>query len=159
MVKSKYKDKNQTIIEFFESLQNEYVVAELRSKIYPKQKDKKYWRDRVMKGKKDTIQQIAERNNLPTIFNDQRVRDTVYFNIYDISGFPKFVYKNDEEKRELQDRDFWNYYMKNAEFKIDQSGTIGYLNEVDRDIEIAELKLKDTGEMLEKKLSEIARIL
>lgn len=159
MVKGKHKDKNQTIIEFLEALQNEYVVAELRSKIYPKQKDKRYWKDRVMQGKKDKIQQIAERNNLPTIFNDQRVKDTVYFNIYDISGFPKFVYKNDEERQELEDKDFNNYYMHNTEFKIDQNGTIAYIKNVDSDTEIAKLEVKDTGAVVERDLGEIARIL
>jgi len=35
------KDKDQTVIEFFEALQIEYFVCEIRKKIYPSPKDKK----------------------------------------------------------------------------------------------------------------------
>ena len=47
----KFKTRELPFKEFFENLQREYIVAELRYKIYPSERDKKYYKEREMERK------------------------------------------------------------------------------------------------------------
>lgn len=111
------KSRNQSLYDFLQCLQKEYVNAELRSKIYPSIGDKKYYR-KVMGYKEEKIEDISMRNQLPSIFNNQDVRNDVYFEVYTNFGCPNFVYKNETEKEKFKQSDLLNYFAVGGEIKI-----------------------------------------
>ena len=76
------KNRTQNFNDFFACLQREYLVAELRYKIYMKVKDKEYYLHKEMEGKKKTIESIASRNNFPSIFTDQWLLEKYKSEIY-----------------------------------------------------------------------------
>ena len=92
--------KNRTLNfnDFFACLQREYLVAELRHKIYMKVKDKEYYLHKEMEGKKKTIESIASRNNFPSIFTDQWLFEKYKSEIYNEWGLPNFIYRSDEDR-------------------------------------------------------------
>lgn len=112
-----FKDKDQSIYEFYETLQMEYLVCELRRKIYPRDKDKKYYGKTALH-KEKKIKDISERNHLPSIFNDETLKKSLMDRIFGEFGLPKFTYRNDEEKRELQPKDVYYYYNSGIEVRV-----------------------------------------
>lgn len=101
--------RHLSIWELFEILQIEYIVCELRANIYPLLKHKQYWRDTAEK-KKEKIKDISNRNNLPTIFDDKKIRETFNKKVYNIEGFPNFYYPDEKKKEQQAYWDFVNYY-------------------------------------------------
>tara|TARA_R110000772_G_C13310332_1_gene440663 strand:- start:59673 stop:60176 length:504 start_codon:yes stop_codon:yes gene_type:complete len=118
----KFKNRDQSLLEFYKALQVEYIVAELRSKIYPKAKDKRYYKDRVMQGKRDSIIQISERNHLPSIFNSKHKYDEIYREIHPDWGIPAFTYRDEESKKWISRSDKLNYYSLHSEFALKLNG-------------------------------------
>lgn len=115
----KEKSRHLPIYEFFRILQLEAIVADLRSKIYPKTKDKDFWK-KVYENKKNTVLDIASRNKvnnlpLPSIFTDDEILEEYKREVYGDGGFPKFIYKNEEQKYQQGYFDCINYYAKNAD--------------------------------------------
>lgn len=116
------KTKNQSLLSFFESLQKEYIIAELRAKIYPSKKDRAYYRNRVMKGKREKIEAIANRNKIESIFTSASVYDKHYSEIIPLWGMPYFKY-NDEKNRQWQlPQDSLNYFSVNSDVAIRNEG-------------------------------------
>ena len=109
--------RNIAIIEYLERLQLEYFVSELRSKIYPRVRDKKYYR-RVMDGKREKIEDISEKNGIPNIFNSKKIQKQFRSNVYLPEGLPCFHYFNEEKRRGLEEPDFSNYYQIGSDVKI-----------------------------------------
>jgi hypothetical protein len=115
--KNKNKTRNLSYLKYFEQLQLEYIIVELRKKIYPSLKDKQYY-ERVMRGKKDIIEDLAIRNSLKSIFNDKEKRIEKYRQIYNKIGYPNFIYKDERDKEMFEIKDKKNYYMTDSDFKI-----------------------------------------
>lgn len=112
-----FKDKDQSIYEFYETLQIEYLVCELRRKIYPRDKDKRYYRKTALH-KENKIIDISERNHLPSIFNDEALKKSLINKIYGDFGLPNFTYRNGVEKKELQPKDVYYYYNSGVEVRV-----------------------------------------
>jgi hypothetical protein len=112
-----HKSRHQSLYDFLECLQLEYVTVELRSKIYPSINDKKYYR-KVMGYKIDKIVDIASRNTLPTIFNDDDKKREIYYAVYTKFGVPAFAYKDPEDKDKFYEQDLLNYFAVGAEVKV-----------------------------------------
>jgi hypothetical protein len=122
----KEKTRNLSTFDYLEVLQTEYVVAQVRKKIYPHKKDKAYY-ERTMEHKRTKIEDIASRNSLPTIFNDTKVKDAMFARVLVAVGFPNFHYKNEEVRAELEPKDFANYYSPESEVKVVQrDGTLKF---------------------------------
>jgi len=123
-VVKKPKSRNQSIFEYFETLQIEWLCADLRTRIYPKLKDKAHW-GKVKDGKRQTIENIAEKNKgLPTIFTDQDLRSDLESRIYREKGYPIFSYR-DEEQRQLQEPlDLMYYYNKDIDVRCELYGEV-----------------------------------
>lgn len=117
----KEKSRNLSVYQFFQILQVEWIVADLRSKIYPKKKDKEYW-NKVKEGKEKIFQQIAEKNHLPTIFTDEEMRRLLELEVYKPQGLPAFLYKNDSHKEAQEPLDLTYYYCKGAEVRFEVFG-------------------------------------
>lgn len=108
----KYKSRKITFIEFFDNLQREYIVAELRSKIYSNEKDKKYYIEREMAGKRQKIEDISAKNNLDNIFSSSFLKCKFYEEIYNKTGLPNFIYRDDLDKSKRGVLDVYNYFSK-----------------------------------------------
>lgn len=106
--------KNRTLNfnDFFACLQREYLVAELRHKIYMKVKDKEYYLHKEMEGKKKTIESIASRNNFPSIFTDQWLFEKYKSEIYNEWGLPNFIYRSDEDRTNRRPSDIISYFHR-----------------------------------------------
>lgn len=115
--KNKIKTRDLSYYKFFDQLQLEYIQAELRKKIYPSLSDKNYY-ERVMKGKKEKIDDIAIRNSLKSIFTDKETKIEKYQVIYNKMGLPNFIYKNEQDKLINEDKDKKYYYMIGSEVKV-----------------------------------------
>jgi len=120
-------DRDLSVLEFYKELQKEYFIAEIRSKIYPKLKDKKYFKERVMVGKKRVIRDIAAKNSLASIFNDSEEYDKVRKSVYNDRGLPNFRYKNEDFREQFQEKDILYYYHLKSEVRV-------FLEEEDKEI-------------------------
>jgi hypothetical protein len=116
------KTRDIPLYEYFSKLQEEYICAELRHKIYPKPKDKTYWKEKVMIGKKKKIEDIALRNCLKSIFTSDEIRDKYYNKVFNKIGYPNFVYKDEQERELLELSDLQNYYHNGSEVRIGDDG-------------------------------------
>lgn len=110
----KRKSRQLSFIEFFENLQREYIIAELRYKIYPKEKDKNYYKNREMDGKRATIENISARNNLKSIFNDSDVYRQYHDEMIKGWGLPNFLYRDEADKERRRHQDIINYFYKGS---------------------------------------------
>ena len=124
--------------EFFVILQKEYIVAELRKKIYPDISGKKKCEE-IMTGKKKKIFDIAMKNSIKTIFPDMKLgnssmydedlRIKLYKEVYgEDFDFPKFIYRDEIQRKFLAEKDRKCYYSINSEIKTIDG--IGILREV-----------------------------
>jgi hypothetical protein len=157
-IKTKVKTRDLSVFQFFELLQLEYIVLELRKKIYPSLSDQSYY-ERVMKQKREKIEDIGAKNYLPSIFSDQEVKKHKYNQIYNQFGLPNFIYKDEEQKQKYSLLDKKYYYLPESEVRImiDADFKIGKIISVDfnkdKSIVIVE------GEKFEVDLEHIGRIL
>lgn len=111
------KSRHQTLNEFFEILQQEFIICELRAKIYPLEKHKEYWRGLMLK-KKEKIIDIAKKNSLFSIFDDDRIKLDYDRKIIPEIGFPNFIYKDDAQRLLQEKWDIHNYYLPGTEVKV-----------------------------------------
>jgi hypothetical protein len=160
----KYKNRDQSLLDFYKSLQIEYIVAELRSKIYPKAKDKKYYKNRVMLGKRESILQISERNHLPSIFNSKDKYEEFYKEVHPDWGIPRFTYRDEESKKWISKSDKLNYYSVNSEFALLlENGCIAICKISNNNAVIMEGKvyviIRDTDHEIEVGIENLKRIL
>lgn len=114
----KEKSRNLPIVQFLDKLQEEYIVAEIRSKIYPKPKDKEYWKSRVMPIKREKIIDIAEKNHLPHIFTNKDLYRNFWHMIIGEGGLPNFSYKDEVQRLELEDKDKLNYFRIGTDIRV-----------------------------------------
>lgn len=118
---NKVKSREIPFSEYFENIQREYIVAELRSKIYPREKDKKYYVEREMAGKRKTIEDISLRNNLPNIFSNEEKRKRYYSEVYNNVGLPNFIYRSDEDRLKRNPIDIINYFYRGVVVSVETS--------------------------------------
>lgn len=144
-------------LEYYERLQYEYLIAELRSKIYSSSKDRTYYRDRVMVGKRSNIEDISKRNNLPSIFTSTDVYDIYYNQIY-VDSYPNFMYADECEQLQFEQRDREEYYGQ-GEFVILATKETCKMIEADLIDGICKVTMRNTKEEKHFKLEELKRIL
>lgn len=118
-----FKDKDQSIYEFYKTLQEEFLICELRKKIYPRGKDKRYY-GKTSEFKKSKIEDIADRNGLPSIFNSEECRREVNKTVFGEFGLPKFMYRDSVERDELKPKDAYYYYAVGAEVRVKREDSI-----------------------------------
>lgn len=104
--------------DFFACLQREYLVAELRHKIYEKPKDKNYYLNKEMLGKEKTIKEIALRNNYPSIFTDNWLKERYKSEIYTEWGLPNFIYRSNEDREGRRPKDIVAYFHKGVKVLV-----------------------------------------
>lgn len=136
--------RNISILEYFNQLQIEYKLYELRTKIFPYKADKEKYKQ-VLEFKREKIEDISHKNNLSTIFDSEVKDEEITNEFYDDFGIPKGMSK----------RDKYFYYYIGSDFVYEGNGyklSKYNLNEGTAVIE------KD-GEEIEVDIKKIKRIL
>jgi len=140
------KSRDLTIHEYWEQLQLEYIVAELRRKIYPIVKDKNYYK-RVLEQKKEKIDDISIRNHLESesIFENNEYRKEMYSRIYNEQGLPNFIYRDEKMRAQLEESDIINYYYEGSEVrvKINDKIEIGNIENINLMAELVEVRINE----------------
>jgi len=132
---NKEKDRDLSVLELFEKLQEEYYINQIRKKIYPVLKDKRYY-ERVMGHKEEKIRDISDKNKLDSIFTSSEVEKEFRNKVYPDMGPPTF--------RGSNVTDVENYYMMNSDVRvtIDGENKIGKIDHCDLDNNIVYVKLR-----------------
>lgn len=112
------KSRNLSVAEYFLVAQKEYLIFEFKRKIYHNPSDKRYFK-RVMKYKKEKIENISKRNRLNSIFNSSEKMEEVRNHLFDKLGKPKF---------DLSEKDIDNYFSPGNEFSY--KGEIWILDQI-----------------------------
>lgn len=163
MDSKKEKSRQIGIYQYFEVLQLEWICCELRTRIYKKESDKNYWK-RVLEGKRKTIENIAERNKLPTIFDDEDLFLVLKSRIYKDTSYPNFMYKDDIQKASMYDWDLFYYYYKGTTVRYEYYGEslIGVITKplnLTLEPKMIELKCNTTAEVLKLPIEVVTRII
>jgi hypothetical protein len=154
----------QSSDQYIQSLQLEYICYEIRSIIYPSQKDKAYFQ-KIMQFKKEKIDTFSNKKPVPTIFNSLRERDRLYRLVLPASGFPNFdqiSYKNTEILLEFQEKDFKFYYKIGADFQVEQedrSFKLGVLENINRKKKIATVRYKGDSSSSVVSIDHLSRVI
>ena len=115
------KTRNLSVAEYYSIIQQEYLIAEFRKKIYYNPKDKNYYQ-RVMSHKEEKIRDISNRNRLDSIFTNHELMTEMRSKLFDHWGRPKF---------NMTETDVQNYYAPGNEFSY--KGEIWTLDQVNND--------------------------
>ena len=154
--------KNLSAFQYLERLQQEFIVAELRHKIYTYEKDKKYW-SKVMKGKESIINQISKRNLLPNIFNNEELKNKIYSTIVTEFGLPHFVYKDSKQYEDLVKIDIQLYYRKGSEVRYkspNNTTELGIIKSFNLQAKLVEVEpMNQKGNPLFVEADKVSRIL
>ncbi len=156
------KTRNIPLSEFLEVLQLEYVVAQLRSKIYFKPKDKTFWGERVLEGKRKKINDILERNpGTPSIFDSPKEADRIKSLIFREWGMPNFYYRDEEQRLELEIKDFFNYFSKGASVKVrsDKDIRTGVIISTDENRQFVTVKIRGEEKKSQIHITNLSRII
>lgn len=118
---SNNKSRNLSPIEYLHHLSKEWWINDFRSKIYPKIKDKEYYK-KVRELKKQRIIEISNRNDIPCIFDNKQMMNELVNSFIVRGGFPIFDgLKND---------DLINYYLPNNDCRIYMGGKVVLLGKI-----------------------------
>lgn len=140
------KSRDQKFREFFEVLQLEYIVAELRYRIYLDEEKKQKSLD-IMEMKKKKILDIAVRNSMKTIFEDckigctsyydERLRKELYARIYPEIGLPNFIYRDDTHRRQIEFLDKKFYFSHGTVFNTpDGQGQVKWTDFINNTVKV-----------------------
>lgn len=139
------KSRNLSKSEYFDAIQREYIIANFKRRFYNKTKDKEYYA-KVARFKAEKINDIANRNNLISVINDEQKYKEVSKTLINELNQPLF---------EMSDIDLLNYYREGCEFVHERE--VWILKETD--MKKAVIYKKDSNVQKEVLINEIARIL
>jgi len=100
-----------SILEYYERLQIEYIIYELRLKIYPSSKDKAKFRD-ILEYKQQKIFDISDKNDLKNMFESKDKRQEIESKVFNEFGNPFNITKKDK----------YFYYFLNTDFSYKGEG-------------------------------------
>lgn len=124
------KSRKLSILEYLDQLQKEFVMYELRIKIYKNSTDIEYFKKSINL-KKEKIIEISDRNQLDNIFNNNDLKKEYYLKINSFEG-PYFEYRDFFHKKKLLEKDLFYYYYPESDIKIkDKNILIGKIKTTD----------------------------
>lgn len=142
------KSRNLSPASYYSILQQEYLQAEFRRKIYYNVADKNYY-ERVMGHKKDKIIGLQKNNGLPSIFDsDEVMREIRNLCFRDGNGFPLFP---------LNNLDLCNYFLPNNDFRYKDK--VVSLVDFNLDTMVAKIKYPNETQVFLVSPRDIVRIL
>lgn len=137
-------NKNISILEYFNRLQLEYKLYEVRLKIYPFNQHKKNFKE-ILLFKKTKIEDIGKKNSLDSIFDSKEKDEEINSKFLSEFGVPNSLTKKDK----------YFYYFPGSFFSF--RGKDCTIVSYDFSENIAKIKLKD--QELDVDLREIRRII
>jgi hypothetical protein len=154
------KHRDIPIYQLLEVLQKEYIICEIRAKIYPTN-HKEYWKE-LMDRKKAKILDISKKNSLPNIFDSTKIKESFYQMCVPTFGMPFFYYPSKEREEKQKYYDMVNYYKKGQYFKYYDTSlkdnSVGVL--IDINVENSSVILETKSQkQIELRFSDISRIL
>ena len=157
------KTRDISKVNFFETLQREYVCANFRRQIYYKPNDKDYWR-KICDFKKEKIESLAYELGIPSIFDNEDILILYIKNFKNEGGRPIFIYKEDGSDEALKETDLLNYYKKDSdvkEFFFSQVNGVGEIGKIidDSDVLAGNIMVQYPGRKVICKLEHIVRLL
>lgn len=153
-----YKSRHIPLTELYSNLQMEYISYFVRSKIYFNDFAKNY--SKICEQKKEKIENISTRNNLPSIFNNEQSKQKYIAKFLGEFGFPNFSYKDNSVKEKMQKWDRFYYFGSGISIMFkneDESISLGVISMNDKDTCIATVK-DELDNKLELHHSNIKRI-
>ncbi len=152
------KSRNLSLTEYLKTLELEYLMADIRRKIYPNPKDKRYW-SKVVQYKEEKIKDIAERNELSSVLEDKELRNRLLLSFIPDNQVPIFYYRDQKDKNEYYHKDIKFYYFINVEVKYyhDSKLCIGKIIEVDMSGEL--LRIESEQKEIVKSFDQVRRII
>lgn len=160
----KQKTRDLPIHDYFLVLQKEFIIMEVRSKIYQYPSEKEYYKN-IMAHKRGKIEDIGKRNNLDHMFNDESIQDELQGEMIPKRGLPNFLYRDQKARDRFEQSDIEAYYRIHADVKVylsddDSDYAIGQIvEEVDIDSHMLTVKLKGDAETTIVSKDNVVRIL
>jgi len=143
------KSRNISIPDYLEELQIEYFLNELRSKIYPKKKDRDYYK-RVYNHKRLKIEDISSKNKIPSIFTDSSLNREYRSRVYLDHGPPSL----------LNSYELVYYYRIEEHVKVllEDSIRVGVMRSINFDSNIAGVQIKGASDVIYLPIKRVTRI-
>ena len=110
------KSRDLPLSELYSNLQLEYLSYYVRSKTYCKEFVDNY--SKICCSKRDKIEKISSKNNLPSIFNDDHAKQRYIDKFLNEQGIPNFTYKDDEIKDRMSCWDRYYFFQKGCSVKF-----------------------------------------
>lgn len=138
-------NRNLSILDYLKQLQLEYLLYELRIKIYPKSSDKKKFKE-ILDYKENKIIDICKKNNLHNMFNNGEILKEIENDFYDQFNNPQ----------NLSKRDKYFYFWIGSDFSFKGRG----VKLVSYDLQSLTCRVRDyKNEIIDTDLNFIRRIL
>lgn len=112
----KLKSRNIPLSDLYSCLQLEFISYFLRAKTYCKDFAAGY--GEICIAKKEKIDKISEKNHLPSIFNDDHVKQRYLDKFFNEYGVPNFTYKDDQIKSKMNCWDRHYFFQKGCSVKF-----------------------------------------
>lgn len=147
-IKKSESSRDIPLTQLYSQLQLEYLSYFLRSKIYCKDFAENY--KKVCDQKKVKIEKISSPNALPSIFNNQDIKERYINEFLNPFGIPSFTYKDEAIEQKMSCWDRWYFFCKGTSVKvlIDDKIILGVVNFNDKTNNILviedEFKIKHT---------------
>jgi hypothetical protein len=146
---------NKSTLEYLQVLVDEWWINNLRRKITPSSKDKKYF-NKVCALKKARIIEICDRNEMPSIFSDKELMKSLNKKFNGKGGMPIFTgaTETDEENYYAVDKEVRCFYGFEDDKPIIKTGLIKFF---DKDNGKVLVKFNDVDDelLLKKNVSRI----
>lgn len=114
------KSRHISVIVLYSRLQLEYLSYFLKYKITIAPYNDKFKLPCI--GKRKTIERIASKNNLPSIFTSKTTLDTNVNALLNEWGIPNFEYKDNDMKEKFYKWDVFSYFRKGVGVKYLDNG-------------------------------------
>jgi len=144
------------MIKILTSVMNKYLNEHL---------DKNYWRG-VFENKKATVLDISARNQvnnqpLPCIFTDEEIMAEYRKEIFGTGGYPKFIYKDENQEFSQSYLDHLNYYSKGADVTCSYFGEVklGKVKFHQPNSKTVTVTFGDNSDGIELSITDVTRIL
>lgn len=111
------------IRDYFDTLQKEWVVCKIRENTYSLQKDKDYY-SKTAEKKRAKIESIATTSKFLSIFENKGYMMSVVEEILPEFGPPKYLYPNEDIKRELCKKDLFSFFKDGVEVDVKSEDNI-----------------------------------
>jgi len=106
----KRKSRSIPMMDYYEALQMEFLSYYIRYLTYDRVQDKEKYLD-FCKKKKDSIEKISLRNNLPSLFNSEKFKEKYFNKFLNSTGLPNMSYRDKYQKVHIG---YWDkkYFFK-----------------------------------------------